>query len=232
MNASVLPKVKFTKLLFVALAVFSAAFTAAPAASGAEPAVESGKGNLGTIKGFVRDETGGTIANAYVSIFRVGTSTLLKQVRSASDGSFLTKVLPGTYTILAVAEGFNPVTLSAVEVNRSAELIYGFKLEKSGGGNTLPEKRADRNSSKWTIRAAQTRRSIYQNVEGDAPIDETAAAETNEPENLEGTDDEIERPNQTVVETYFAGSGAGNFTGINFATLQPINENTEISTLR
>ena len=228
MIASVLPERKFTGLIFIALTVFSAAFVGASELRGASLTVEN-RSNLGVIKGVVRDETGGTIANAYVSIFRVGTSKLLKQVRSSSDGSFLAKVLPGTYTILAVAEGFNPVTLSTVEVNRSAELVYGFKLEKSGGGNTLPEKRVDRNSSKWTIRAAQMNRSIYQNTEGDAPVDENAA---DEPEVLaeitEVTEDEIERPNQTVVETYFADSGEGNFAGVNFATLQPINENTEI----
>lgn len=224
MDASVLPKVKFTKFLFVWLTVFSTVFIGVSDSRGANSAIESSS-SLGTIKGIVRDETGNSIADAYVSIFRVGTSKLLKQVRSASDGSFLTKILPGTYTILAVAEGFNPVTLSTVEVNRSAELVYGFKLEKSGGGNTLPEKRADRNSSKWTIRAAQMNRSIYQNVEGDAPVDETATAETEE---TETANEEIERPDQSIVETYFAGSDEGNFTGVNFATLQPINEGTEI----
>lgn len=228
MVASVLPKGKFTKFLVAALTVFSTAFVGVSDLQGAESAVES-RSNLGTIKGIVRDESGNSIANAYVSIFRVGTSKLLKQVRSASDGSFLAKILPGTYTVLAVAEGFNPVTLSTVEVNRAAELVYGFKLEKSGGGNTLPEKRVDRNSSKWTIRAAQMRRSVYQNVEGKTPISETATAETKDSEIVaDENESEIKRPNQTVVETYFANSNDGNFTGVNFATLQPINEDTEI----
>ena len=226
MNASVLPKGKFTNLILIALTAFSAVFISVSDAHGEITVVENSS-NLGVIKGFVRDETGNTIADAYVSIFRVGTSRLLKQVRSASDGSFLAKILPGTYTILAVAEGFNPITLSTVEVNRSAELVYGFKLEKSGGGNTLPEKRVDRNSSKYTIRAAQSRRSIYQNTEGDAPIDENTVAEN---EDLtEPTEEEASnRRSQTVVETYFAGSDPGNFAGLNFATFQPINEDTEI----
>ena len=171
MNSSVLSKGKFTGFLFIALTAFSAAFGGASDVRGANSAIENSS-NLGVIKGIVRDESGATIADAYVSIFRVGTSTLLKQVRSAADGSFLAKIIPGTYTILAVAEGFNPVTLPTVEVNRSQELNYGFKLEKAGGGNTLPEKRVDRNSSKWTIRAAQMNRSIYQNTEGNQPIDE------------------------------------------------------------
>src|SRR5438874_9894734 len=61
-------------------------------------------GGLGVIKGVVRDQAGSGIADATVAIFRVGTSRLLKQVRSASDGSFFTKIFPGTYTVLAVAE--------------------------------------------------------------------------------------------------------------------------------
>ncbi len=201
------------------LLAFSAAFVGASEAQGK---------NLGVIKGVVRDEAGNTISDATVAIFRVGTSTLLKQVRSAADGSFFAKIMPGTYTVLAVAQGFNPVTISTVEVNRSAELVYGFKLERSGGGNTLPEKRVDRNNPKWNIRAAQNRRSIYQNTEGDAPIDEDAIAQTDSIEE-EITDEAVSnRRSQSVVETYFASSDDGNFTGVNFATLQPINEDAEI----
>ena len=236
MIASVLPKVKFTNLFLIALTAFSAALFTASETHGAtiEPSIEN-NGNIGIIKGIVRDENGATIADAYVSIFRVGTSALLKQVRSAADGSFLAKIIPGTYTILAVAEGFNPVTLATVEVNRSSELTYGFKLEKAGGGNTLPEKRAGRFNSKYTIRAAQMNRSIYQHTEGDAPIAETAD-NSNDDESIaaisgEQASDEAEtvrRPTQTVVETYFAGSAEGNFAGVNFATLQPISDRTEI----
>lgn len=184
------------------------------------------RNNLGVIKGIVRDETGNTIADATVAIFRVGTSNLLKQVHSAADGSFLAKIVPGTYTILAVAEGFNPVTLSTVEVNGSSELTYGFKLERAGSGNTLPEKRLDRNNPKWNIRSAQSRRSIYQNREGDAPVDETTVAQNDD--SVENSEDVSKRDSQSVVETYFASSGDGNFTGVNFATLQPLGENAEI----
>lgn len=192
--------------------LFSAAFLVAPAAN-AEVVVES-YGNLGIIKGVVRDDGGSPIADASVAIFRSGTSKLLKQVTSASDGSFIAKIIPGTYTVLAVAQGFNPVTLFGVEIARSAELTYGFNLERSGSGNTLPEKRVDRNSSKWRIRAAQSQRSIYQNQEGETPVDEEETART--------------RKGQTVVETYFAGAENGNFAGINFATLLPVGETTDI----
>lgn len=214
----------FLKPIFIALTVFSAVFVLAPETQAKVIVVKNG--NLGVIKGIVRDEGGSPISNAYVSIFRVGTSKLLKQVRSASDGSFLAKILPGTYTVLAVAQGFNPVTLGEVSINRSTELSYGFKLERSGSGNTLPEKRIDRNSSKWRIRAANASRSVYQNTEGDAPIDENAVEESIEI--VEAETHETKRKGQSVVQTYFASSDEENYTGVNFATLLPINENTEI----
>ncbi len=221
------PKV-FLKPILVALTVFSTVFAAA-LESRAEVVVES-KDNLGIIKGIVRDETGNPISDATVAIFRLGTSKLLKQVYSASDGSFLAKILPGTYTVLAVAQGFNAVTLSEVAVNRSAELNYGFKLERSGSGNTLPEKKIDRSSSKWRIRAAQSQRSIYQNKEGNAPVDENkiTEAEVEETAASEREDKAAKRSGQTVVETYFADTSDGSFAGVNFATFLPVGENTEI----
>lgn len=221
-----LPIKKILKPILIGLLFFSASFVAAPNAQ-AKVIVESNLNNLGTISGIVRDETGNAIAGATVAIFRVGTSRLLKQVRSASDGSFLAKIMPGTYTVLAVAQGFNPVTLPTVRVDRSTQLVYGFKLERSGSGNTLPEKKADRNSSKWRIRSAQTSRSVYQTVEGDIPVDETAVAETqNETEDTERNSSN--RRGETVVESYFANSADDNFTGFNFARLQPLGDNAEI----
>lgn len=225
---SIQQKNKLIKPGFIALAGLLAPFVfSAPDASAKTVVVK--KANLGIIKGMVRDEQGAPISNAVVAIFRVGASKALKEVRSAADGSFLAKILPGTYSVLAVAEGFNSMTVDEVQVNRSAELSYGFKLERAGGGNTLPEKRSDRNNTKWHILAAQSRRSIYQNREGASPIDETrieaaeeniAAAETEE--------ESFNRRSQSVVETYFADSIDGSYQALNFATVQPFGENTEI----
>ncbi len=86
--------------------------------------------NFGVIKGVVRDEQGNPIKDAIVAVFHLGTSRVLKQVRSATNGRFLTKILPGRYTVLAVAQGFNAATIQEVEVNRATELNYGFKLER------------------------------------------------------------------------------------------------------
>jgi len=180
-------------------------------------------GNLSVIRGVVHDAGGNPIADASVGIFRNGTVKLLKQVSSARDGSFIARIVPGTYTVLAVAQGFNPVTLFGVEVARSAELVYGFKLERSGAGNTLSEKRLDRNSSKWRIRAAQMQRAIYQNRAGKSPtIAETAEDDTRD------TEETQKRKGQSVIETYFAGTDRGNYAGLNFATLMPFGERTEV----
>lgn len=214
------------------LALASLFLSAASAEAKAIVVVEK-NANLGVVKGIVRDDKGKPISEAIVAIFRVGTSHLLKQVRSSNDGSFLAKIIPGTYTILAVAEGYNAATIAEVQVNRSTEINYGFNLERAGSGNTLPEKRADRNSSKWRIRAAQSRRSIYQNQEGEEPTDETRAGAASQ-ERVEesigfGAEEEVlKRQRQSAVETYFADSPNGTYAGLNFATLQPIGEDSEM----
>jgi hypothetical protein len=183
--------------------------------------------NLGVIKGIVRDDGGNPIADATVAIFRAGTSKVLKQVRSAADGSFLARILPGTYTIFAVAQGFNPITLADVQINSASQLTYGFKLERAGGGNTLPEKRLDKNNPKWVIRSAQTSRSIYQNTQGSAPsvedrvtLEETAAGVADR--------EDSGRQGQSVAETYFAASEHGNYAGVNFATLLPVSDEADV----
>lgn len=214
---------KFAKAGLFGLAAFFVPFVSAAKAE-AKVVVEK-SASFGVIKGIVRDEQGSPIADAAVAVFRAGTSKLLKQVRSASDGSFLAKVMPGTYTVLAVAQGFNSMTVNDVEVGRAVELNYGFKLERAGGGNTLPEKRVDRNSPKWRILAAQSRRSIYQNTEGKSPVDESKEETTGA---VADEEDASKRRGQTVVETYFAETDDGGYEGLNFATLQPIGENTEI----
>ena len=177
-------------------------------------------GGVAVIKGMVRTD-GGPIADATVAIFKAGTATLLKQVQSAADGSFLARITPGKYTVLAVAQGFNPVTISDVDVQRADQLTYGFKLERAGSGNTLPEKRVDRNNPKWARRSATLSRSIYQNVEGEQPL----SAEDEQVAEFEPTNG---RETQTVAESYFSSTDEGNFVGLNFATFLPVNENADL----
>src|SRR6478735_138155 len=136
-----------TRLLVMLLTAASVTYANLPAAP--STTIRS-SANFGTIKGIIRDDGGIPIADATVAIFKA--SKVLKQVRSAADGSCVAKILPGTYTIFAVAQGFNPITLADVEISSASQLIYGFKLERAGSGNTLPEKRLDRNNPKWVIR--------------------------------------------------------------------------------
>ena len=205
-----------------------------------EVVVEAKAGKFGVIKGVVRDKKGKAISQATVAIFRVGTSKLLKQVTATKSGKFFARIIPGTYTVLAVAQGFNPVTLKTVKVKRASQLSYGFKLERAGRGNTLPEKRVDRSNSKWRIRAAQARRSIYQNQESDKPkvaeedIKFDAVADNNEslikreiPASIKRKE-KYTRKTQTAVETYVASSNKETYAGMNFATLKPIGKNTEV----
>lgn len=219
---------KSQKMIFVALLAFFTVFVSVPEAAAAETATrKANAAKLGVIRGKVLDQRGIPIADATIAILRAGTSRILKQVHSASDGSFIAKILPGKYTVLAVAQGFNPETFSDVEVGRFTELNYGFKLERAGSGNTLPERRVDRNNPKWIIRSA-TNRSIYQNQEGELPIDsETAEFETAElPES--GDERRGRRDGQTVVETFVASTNEGVYSGINAATLIPVGEKAEL----
>ena len=224
-----MPKKNLFKMPIVLL-IAIVAFLFPGTGARAETASEKGGTRFGVIKGVVRDNKGKPISKATVTLFRVGTSKVLKQIKATSAGKFFTKVVPGTYTILAVAQGFNPVTLKKVKVSRSSELVYGFKLERSGLGKTTPEKRLDRNSPKWRIRAA-TRSSIYQNQEGDTPGAIDTSAQTVEKSVGIAKDEdgkEAERKGQTVVETFVTGTGNEGYLGTNFATLQPISENSEL----
>lgn len=223
---------KNSSLLAVALFVTASLLgVAAQARASVVSVTAENKGNLGIIRGVVRDEVGSPISDATVAIFRLGTSKLLKQVQSAADGSFLAKIMPGTYTVLAVAQGFNPVTLADVEVSRTADIVYGFKLERAGSGNTLPEKKVDRNSSKWRIRAAAMQRSIYQNQAGKTPVVDDSPSDGT---SVSADNDAVADPTQktrrgrSVVETYFANGADGNYTGVNFATLIPVSGDTTV----
>ncbi len=215
---------KIFGLFVIFLAGVSAGYAKTSPAAGATTGLAST--NFGTIKGIVRDDGGTPIADATVAIFKA--SKILKQVRSAADGSFIAKILPGTYTIFAVAQGYNPVTLADVEINSAAPLVYGFKLERAGSGNTLPEKRLDRNNPKWVIRSAQTSRSIYQNTEGDTPAATSTDRVTIEESVEVESDDKTKRGSQSIAETYFAGSEHGSYAGVNFATLLPVSDDAEV----
>ena len=194
--------------------------------------------SLATISGTVRDNRGNPLAGALVSLMREGFKTV-KEARTDKQGNFITKVLPGRYGIKAIANGFSEVVFTEVDVKAQQELVYKFNLEPVGSGNTLPERRRDRDDVKWTLRSAQTKRSIFQAGEGeDATVKAVndAEAQTAEAAPMESAP---EVPTETssaskikphgVVETYFANNAYGtSYVGFNFAVATPVSEHVEL----
>lgn len=195
----------------------------------AVPDASASKGNLATITGAVVDNKGNPVSGALISLLRDGANKVIKQTRSDAAGRFTARISPGRYGIRALASGFNEVVFSSVEVRASQELVYRFNLEPIGSGNTLPERRKDRDDVKWTLRSAQTRRSIFQAQEGDdADIQAVLGTEPAGDSNTvgdAGVEDRVEdSTNQSrasihgVIETYFAGNAFGpSYPGVNFA---------------
>src|SRR5215203_3173113 len=195
----------------------------------------SSKKSLATITGTVRDNKGNPLAGALVSLVREGVKTV-KEARTDQRGNFIAKVLPGRYGIKAIANGFSEVVFTSVDVKAQQELVYRFNLEPVGYGNTLPETRRDREDVKWTLRSAQSKRSVFQITEGeDASIKAATESEQQVAENIplesapevpttEASSDS--RPKvHGVLESYFAGNAYGSsYVGMNFAVSAPVSD--------
>ena len=204
------------------------------------PTASANRASLGTISGAVHDNKGNPVAGALISLMRDGANKVIKQTRSDEQGRFTTRLSPGRYGIKAIAEGFNAVVFSSVEVRASQELIYRFNLEPIGAGKTLPERRKDRDDVKWTLRSSQTRRSIFQAQEGDdrdiqavlgiEPTPETETISTARAEdNSNDSQKDSRRRMQGVVETYFASDPfGGSYPGLNFALAGPAADGVEV----
>ena len=189
-----------------------------------------GKNTFATITGSVKDNKGNPVSGALISFVREGAKKVIRETRSAADGSFSATIAPGRYGIRAIAAGFSEVVFSPVEVRASQELIYRFNLEPVGSGKTLPERRKDRDDVKWTLRSAQTRRSIFQAQEGEnETVQAVIADEEREEAAPESTESEGSGKRATgVVETYFASSSfAPAFAGLNFAIATPASDHVE-----
>jgi hypothetical protein len=190
--------------------------------------------SLATITGTVRDNRGNPLAGALVSLVREGAKTI-KEARTDKQGNFFARVLPGRYGIKAIANGFSEVVFTSVDVRAQQELVYRFNLEPVGYGNTLPERRRDRDDVKWTLRSAQTRRSIFQVQEGE---DKSIKAATETAENVpvesapeiptEATSDSRSKTHG-ILESYFANNAYGSsYAGLNFAVATPVSDQVEL----
>lgn len=196
----------------------------------------SGK-SLATISGIVTDNKGTPLAGALVSLMREGAvKQSVKHTLTDKQGKFVAKVTPGRYGIKAIASGFNEVAFNAVDVKAAEEVVYKFNLEPVGYGNTLPERRRDRDDVKWTLRSVHSRRSIFQNNEGEDP---TVTA-VNNAENTT-TDMTADTPQHAwapqgysprthgVIESYVGNNGfASSYVGFNFAVSTPISDSVEL----
>ena len=194
--------------------------------------------SLATITGTVRDNRGNPLAGALVSLVREGVKTV-KEARTDKQGNFIARVLPGRYGIRAIANGFNEVVFTSVDVKAQQELVYRFNLEPVGYGNTLPERRRDRDDVKWTLRSAQTRRSVFQVQEGeDQSIKAVTENETQKAENTPmesapeiptGSNSDSRSKIHGVLESYFASNAYGSsYAGLNFAVAAPVSDQVEV----
>src|SRR2546423_1722703 len=195
--------------------------------------------SLATISGTVRDNRGNPLVGAVVSLVREGVKTV-KEARTDKQGNFIAKVAPGRWGIKAIANGFSEVVFTPVDVKAQQELVYRFNLEPVGYGNTLPERRRDRDDVRWTLRSAQTRRSVFQVQEGeDATIQAVTTntnAETAEASPMETAPETSAEPTSDsrskthgVLETYFANNAFGaSYAGVNFAVATPVSDHIEL----
>ena len=197
-------------------------------------AVSSSK-SLATISGIVTDNKGNPLVGALVSLWRENDSKpAVKHTTTDKEGKFVAKVAPGRYDIKANATGFAEVAFNAVNVRASQELVYKFNLEPAGYGNTLPERRRDRDDVKWTLRSKHASRSIFQVQEGeDSTIKAVAAAENTATETApEAPAESVSSNSRTrthgVVESYFASNAFSSYTGVNFAVSTPISDQVEL----
>jgi len=198
----------------------------------------SSKKSLATITGSVRDNRGNPLSGALVSVVREGVQTV-KEARTDKKGNFVAKVSPGRYGIKAIAVGFSEVAFAGVDVKASQELVYRFNLEPVGYGNTLPERRRDRDDVKWTLRSVHQSKSIFQVKEGEDPTvaavtdAETKTAETTPmetaPEAPPPANPDSRSKTHGVVESYFANNGfSPSYVGLNFAVSTPISDQVEL----
>jgi hypothetical protein len=83
----------------------------------------------GTIRGTVMDSTGAVLPGVTLTITNLATG-FTRQVKSAEDGAYIAPNLPlGTYSVLAEASGFAPLTQKGVSVGAGSSVTVDARLK-------------------------------------------------------------------------------------------------------
>jgi hypothetical protein len=180
---------------------------------------------LAFITGTVRDERGTPLTGATVAVLelRIGGKEI-KSARTDGQGRFLAGVLPGTYRIRAIAEGFLPKSTPLV-LNRSAKTSYDFQLKKD---NTLVQKRGDSDNYRWISLSVPPPVTKLNQTGEEEIVDPSNDAE---PKSLLATQSSIHGMAQFVAVTSGAPAGlpAPDFFGTNFAVSGSLGGNFEMA---
>lgn len=182
---------------------------------------------LAFITGTVRDERGTPLSGATVAVLEPRLGGKGKEVKSARtdwQGKFSAGVLPGTYSIRALAEGFFPKSTLLV-LNRSAKTIYDFQLKKD---NTLVQKRGDSDNYRWISLSAPGH---VLRLNEDATEEVVDPSNGEAPKSFLATQSSIHGMAQFVAVTSSAPAGlpAPDFFGTNFAVSGSVGGNFEMA---
>jgi hypothetical protein len=84
----------------------------------------------GQIVGTVKDVTGAVVPNAVLVLIDTGTGNTVEGKSGPEGGFVFPNLQPGTYTLTATVQGFQPVTLQSITVltSRSTDITVQFQL--------------------------------------------------------------------------------------------------------
>jgi hypothetical protein len=93
--------------------------------------------DTGSILGTVRDESGGSVAGATVTLVNEGTNATLATTTSADGAYKFSPVRIGTYKLSATTKGFQTTTQTGVIVNVTSEVLVDFSLKPGNVTETV-----------------------------------------------------------------------------------------------
>jgi hypothetical protein len=95
--------------------------------------------NAGAISGVVQDSQQAVVPNAKVSLTNQDQKTIVREVATRTDGSFvLTPLLPGTYSLSVESSGFKKYTQSGLALNINDQIgLPPITLEVGSTGESV-----------------------------------------------------------------------------------------------